>query len=292
MDKWTRVKSGKVRDVWLSENGRLVALVASDEVSANDERTGVCIREKGKLLTKFSMKWFRLTEGIVPNALITTDVSDMPSCFQNKHFKERTTEMYALKMTPIEAVVRGYITGTMWSKYKNGERRISDYDIPEGLLESQKLTEPIYTPTTKSPYGEHDITIDFERTVKIIEEAGFSEPRKIAKRMRDYSLELYSICSKYALEHGVILADTKFEFGVDSFGILRVADEICTPDSSRFWLAKNFEAGRSQEHYSTFIIREYVKCMATETNKRPYVPIDIVEKTERRYYELYRLLFG
>ena len=292
MNKWTKVKSGKIRDVWLSDDGKLIALVASDEVSANDERLSVCIRDKGRLLTKFSMKWFRLVDGIVPNALITTDVSDMPNCFQNEYFEERTTEMIALKMIPIEAVVRGHITGAMWSKYKNGERIFSDYNMPEGLLESQRLEKPVYTPTTKSPYGEHDSTVSFEQTVEIIKEAGFSDPREIATRMRDYSLKLYSICSEYALERGVILADTKFEFGVDSLGILRVADEMCTPDSSRFWLAKKFEAGRSQEQFSTFVIRDYVRRMATADNRRPYVPDDIIRKTERRYYELYKLLFG
>lgn len=291
MDKWSKVKSGKVRDIWQSDNGRCIALVATDRVSAFDEKLGVIVPDKGKILTQMSAKWFELTENLVPNAILATDVENMPSSWRKDEFAGRTTEMIALRMLPLEAIVRGYITGSMWSKYCKGERTISDYTMPEGLQESQQLPEPIYTPTTKAPEGEHDMEVNFEQSILEIEKAGFENARDLAEKVRDYSLKLYSFCSDYAKSRGIILADSKFEFGVDEEGIVRVADEVCTPDSARFWSVDDYEIGRSQASMDKQMLRDWVK-QAKEAGTYTTVPDEILQETGRRYRKCYELLFG
>ncbi len=291
-DKWKKIKTGKVREVWQSSDNKRVALVASDGVSAFDEQLGVIVPNKGRILTQMSAKWFELTGEKIPNAFLTADVNGMSRCFRNEHFDGRTTEMLALKMVPVEAIVRGYITGSMWAKYCNGKRRICDYVMPEDLQESQELPVPIYTPTTKAPEGEHDEDINFEQSVFAIEKAGFANSRRIAEQVRDYSLQLYIICRDYALQRGIILADTKFEFGVDEKGVLRVADELCTPDSSRFWSADNYKVGHNQPSMDKQIIRDWVKRAKENGDEHPRVPGDILRETSEKYEECYRLLFA
>jgi phosphoribosylaminoimidazole-succinocarboxamide synthase len=286
------VKQGKVRIVWKSDNGKCVALVAGDGVSAFDEQLGVVIPNKGKLLTKMSEKWFTMTGKIVPNAMLATNDNALFCDFQEEYYVGRTTKMMALRMLPIEAIVRGYITGSMWSNYCNGIHKICDYDIPDGLLESQKLPEAIYTPTTKAPEGKHDENITFEQTVSVIEQAGFEDAYELAEKVRSYSLLLYRTCSQYAEERGIILADTKFEFGVDDMGILRVADEMCTPDSSRFWSREDYAVGRSQASMDKQIIRDWIKEAKARGEEHPRVPDDILELTSKKYEECYEILFG
>lgn len=287
-NNWTRIKKGKTRDLWQSKNGRCVALFATDRVSANDAvLEDVTIPNKGKLQTEISNNWCLLTDKVVPNAVLTTDVNEMPRCWRNSYFAGRTTEMIALKMVPIEAVVRGYVAGSMWEKYRNGVRKFGNCTLPDALLEAMRLPMPLYTPTTKAPAGEHDQELDFEETIAVIEQAGFDEPRKLAEQVRDYALLLYAYCSEYAKERGIILADTKFEFGVDEKGILRVADEVCTFDSSRFWLASDYKIGHRQNNISTFIVRDYVKEHAGEP-----IPAEILEQTSKAYRFLLDRLFS
>ena len=289
---WTKIKTGKVRDVWRSRNDLCVALHASDRVSANDEVLDIIIPGKGKLLTKMSAKWFELTENVVPNALLTADVAEMPGCFRNSWFAERTTEMIALDMIPIEAVVRGYNAGSMWERYHDGERKFGNSRMPDGLLESMELPVPVYTPTTKAPAGEHDSEIDFNETVSIIKQMGVHNAREIAVQMRDYSLRLYAFCRDFAKRSGIILADTKFEFGIDENGVLRLADEVCTPDSSRFWLASDYKVGHRQNTLSTFIIRDWVKQEKSKGNTQFQVPEELIRETQDAYEVLFNRLFG
>lgn len=291
MKKWIKSKNGKVREVWESDSEKCVVLVAGDGVSAFDEQLGVNVPNKGKILTQMSAKWFALSEDLVPNALLTADTNEMPRCFHNSHFEGRTTKMIALRMLPIEAIVRGYITGSMWGKYCKGERIICDYAMPEGLAESQELPSPIYTPTTKAPAGQHDEDINFEQSVAVIAEAGFDNARELAELVRDYSLKLYAFCRDYAREHGIILADTKFEFGIDEKGILRVADEVCTPDSSRFWAIDQYEVGRSQDSMDKQLIRDWVKAAKNVGDEHPRVPGNILQATSERYEKCFQLLF-
>jgi len=286
--EWNRIKHGKVHDVFQSRNGKCVVLWASDRVSANDAvLEGVEIPNKGRFLTAMSAKWAELTDDVAMNAVIADHIRDMPPVWRNSAFDGRVIEMLALKMIPIEAVVRGYITGSMWEKYRNGRRRFNNNVLPDGLLEAMRLPTPFYTPTTKSSLGEHDQELDFDGTIAVIAEAGFDNPRELAERIRNSSLELYHFCAKYAKEHGVILADTKFEFGVDmDTGKLYVADEICTCDSSRFWLEEDYIIGHPQKQVSTFIVRDWVKNHEGEP-----IPTEVLQETSKAYHLLYERLF-
>ena len=292
MNKWTKIKQGKTREVWKSKNGKCIALVAGDNISACDRRLqDIVIPDKGILQTKMSAKWFKLIENKVPDALLASDVKDMPRIFRNSYFEGRTTEMIALKMLPIEAVVRGYVTGSMWEKFCKGGRKICDFEMPEGIFEAQRLEKPIYTPTTKAGEGEHDQELTFDETAFAIERAGFDHALDLASLVRDYSLQLYQFCSEYAESRGLILADTKFEFGVDEEGILRVTDELCTPDSSRFWRYADYIPGDSQISLGTWIIRDWLK-QTMEGNKIPRVPENIIKQAANTYGQCYKYLFG
>lgn len=290
---WKKLTQGKVREVWSDHEQEHVALVASDRVSAFDEQLGVVIPNKGKILTNMSAEWFELTADIVPNAFITHYVDEMPQVFNNPHFKGRTTLMKRLNMLPIEAIVRGFITGSMWKKYSEGQRTICDYELPEGLLNSQQLPEAIFTPTTKAPQGEHDVDITFDEMVAIIHGCGFNniEAHTLAEVVRDYSVTIYNFCRDFSMKHGVIVADMKLEFGIDNDGVLCVADEICTPDCARFWSHEDYEPGREQASMDKQIIRNWVAEAKARGDEHPRVPDDILKLTERQYRRCYELLF-
>ena len=240
MKEFKPVKEGKVREIY--DIGDSLILVASDRISAFDVILKNLIVGKGEVLTKMSKFWFDLTKDIVPNHMLSVDTKDMPEFFQNEKFEGRSMMCKKLNMLPVECIVRGYITGSGWSSYqKTGE--VCGIKLEEGLKESQKLSEPIYTPSTKAEIGDHDENISFEQSIDVIEREFPGHGREYAEKIKDCTIALYRKCADYALERGIIIADTKFEFGVDEDGNIVIGDEMLTPDSSRFWPAEGYEAG-------------------------------------------------
>jgi len=273
----TLLARGKVRELYELDGDLL--MVASDRISTYDVVHPTAIPDKGKVLTGLSVLWFELTKDIVPNHLISA-TDGVPD-----EFRGRGLRVQKLEMVPVECVVRGYITGSGWKDYK-ATGKVSGIELPEGLRESDRLPEPIYTPSTKADEG-HDEAIDFEQTVEL---AG---SRELAEKLRDATLAVYSRVAEYALERGVILADTKFEFGLDPNGELVLGDEVCTPDSSRFWPADSYEPGRSQPSFD----KQYVRDWASGTGwdkapPAPPIPDDVVAATRERYVTAYERLAG
>lgn len=270
--------SGKVREIYEIDAERLL-LVASDRISTYDAVHPNGIPDKGKVLTGISSYWFGQTEAIVDNheLSVTDGVPDS--------VRGRAIVAQRLDMLPVECVVRGYITGSGWSDYrKTGS--VSGIALPDGLQESERLAEPLYTPSTKAEEG-HDEAIDFERTVELIGD------RELAERVRDVSIALYSLARDQAAERGVILADTKFELGLDPAGNLVLGDEALTPDSSRYWPADDYEVGRGQASFD----KQYVRDWASGTGwdklpPAPEVPEDVVQGTRSRYIEAYERITG
>ncbi len=289
MSNWRLKATGKVRDIFESGDEKRIILVASDHVSAFDEVLPVEIPDKGKVLTKISGFWFHQTEGIVPNAFISCDNDDIGGDFAtNKTFANRCTMMKKLKMLPIEAIVRGNITGSMWKAYAEGSREFCGVKLWEGLRKSESLPSPIFTPTTKAPIGEHDQNLTFEEMIEYIKAAGFKDAEFIAERVRDYSLELFKFGRRYAYNRGIILADSKFEFGIDGNGIVILGDELMTPDSSRFWNLNDFEIGKEPPSMDKQIIRDWIKDNAGEK----VIPEKVLELTRSRYIGCYERLTG
>jgi phosphoribosylaminoimidazole-succinocarboxamide synthase len=229
----TLLASGKVRELY--ELGDDLLMVASDRISTYDVVHPTPIPDKGRVLTALSVLWFDLTRDIVPNHLISA-TEGVPD-----EFRGRGLRVERLSMLPVECVVRGYLSGSGWKDYQ-ATGRVSGIELPPGLRESERLPEPIFTPSTKADEG-HDEAIDFEQAAEL---AG---SRELAGRMREASLAVYGKIAAYARERGIILADTKFEFGLDAEGTLTLADEVCTPDSSRFWPADRYEVGRGQPSF-------------------------------------------
>ena len=277
------IASGKVREMYdLSEpgggDGRLL-MVASDRISTYDVVHPTAIPDKGRVLTGLSVFWFGITEHIVANHLVSA-VEEVPAQARGRGLVVRR-----LQMLPVECVVRGHITGSGWKDYQ-ASGSVSGIPLPSGLRESEQLPEPIFTPSTKAQEG-HDEAIDFEQAVALVGD------RRLMERVRSASIELYSFAAEHARANGVILADTKFEFGLDSGGQLMVADEVLTPDSSRYWPAQGYEPGRPQPSFD----KQYVRDWATASgwDKRPPappIPPDVVEGTRGRYVEAYELITG
>ncbi len=269
--------SGKVRELY--DLGDELLLVASDRISTYDVVHPTPIPDKGKVLTGLSALWFDLTADIVANHVLsyTDGVPD--------DARARGVRVRKLKMLPVECVVRGYITGSGWKDYR-ATGRVSGLELPAGLQESEQLPEPLYTPSTKAEVG-HDEAIDFERTVELIGD------RALAERVRDVTLAVYQRVADHARARGIILADTKLEFGLDEDGELVLGDEVCTPDSSRFWPAEGYEPGRSQPSYD----KQYVRDWASGTGwdkapPAPPIPDDVVARTRELYVEAYEMLAG
>jgi len=263
--------SGKVRELYALEDGRL-RLVASDRISAFDVVLATEIPDKGRVLTGLSGYWFSQTASIVPNHLLSLGADG------------RTTDCRRLEMLPIECVVRGYLAGSGWKDYRTSGA-VCGHRLAEGLIESQQLPEPIFTPATKAASG-HDENIDRDGAVALLGEARFDEVEAL-------SLELYRFASARAAAHGIILADTKLEFGIDAQGRLVVADEIFTPDSSRFWPADEYAAGGPQPSFDKQFVRDYLE--SVDWDKRPpgpVLPADVVEGTRGRYIEAFARLSG
>lgn len=281
MKEFKPVKEGKVREIY--DIGDSLILVASDRISAFDVILKNLIVGKGTVLTKMSKFWFDLTKDVVPNHMLSVDTKDMPEFFQNEKFEGRSMMCKKLKMLPVECIVRGYITGSGWSSYqKTGE--VCGIKLEAGLKESQKLSEPIYTPSTKAEIGDHDENISFEQSIDVIERDFPGHGREYAEKIKDCTIALYKKCADYALERGIIIADTKFEFGVDENGNIVIGDEMLTPDSSRFWPAEGYEAGKSQPSFDKQFVRDWLKA---NPDSDYLLPQDVIDKTISKYQEAF-----
>ncbi len=281
MKEFKPVKEGKVREIY--DIGDSLILVASDRISAFDVILKNLIVGKGTVLTKMSKFWFDLTKDVVPNHMLSVDTKDMPEFFQNENFEGRSMMCKKLTMLPVECIVRGYITGSGWSSYqKTGE--VCGIKLEAGLKESQKLSEPIYTPSTKAEIGDHDENISFEQSIDVIERDFPGHGREYAEKIKDCTIALYKKCADYALERGIIIADTKFEFGVDENGNIVIGDEMLTPDSSRFWPAEGYEAGKSQPSFDKQFVRDWLKA---NPDSDYLLPQDVIDKTISKYQEAF-----
>jgi len=286
MKEFKPAKEGKVREVY--DNGDTLIIVATDRISAFDVILKNKVSKKGTILTQMSKFWFDYTREIVPNHMLSIDVKDMPEFFRNENFDGNSMMCKKLNMLPIECIVRGYITGSGWASYqKNG--MVCGIALPEGLQESEKLPEPIYTPSTKAELGDHDENISFEQSVDVLEKQFPGKGREYAEKIRDCTIALYKKCAEYALKKGIIIADTKFEFGLDENGEVVLGDEMLTPDSSRFWPLEGYKAGQGQPSFDKQYVRDWLK----ENPESDYkLPQEVVDKTVAKYKEAYELLTG
>ena len=286
MTEYKPIKEGKVREIY--DVGENLILVATDRISCFDVILNNKVTKKGTVLTQMSKFWFDYTSDILPNHMISTDVNDMPEFFRQEKFDGNSMLVKKLEMLPVECIVRGYITGSGWASYKeNGT--VCGIRLPEGLKESDKLPEPIYTPSTKAEIGDHDENISYEQSVEYLEKLYPGKGEEYASKLRDNTIALYKKCADYALTKGIIIADTKFEFGLDEDGNIVIGDEMLTPDSSRFWPADVYEAGHSQPSFDKQFARDWLK----ENEHDDWtLPMDIVEKTIEKYLQGYELLTG
>jgi phosphoribosylaminoimidazole-succinocarboxamide synthase len=268
--------TGKVREMYELDGDLL--MVATDRISVYDVVMPTPIPDKGKVLTQMSIFWFEATGSIVPNHFISEDV---PEEVTDRAIRARKLEMY-----PIECVVRGYLSGSGWREYQESGS-VCGIELPSGLRESDKLPEPIFTPATKAELGEHDENIDFDRAVEIIGN------RPLMEDLRRVSIELYRWAAEHAAERGIIVADTKFEFGRYPGCEVVLADEVLTPDSSRFWPADDYEPGRSQRSFDKQFVRDWADETGWDhTPPAPELPPDVVEQTRGKYVEAYERITG
>jgi phosphoribosylaminoimidazole-succinocarboxamide synthase len=271
------IASGKVREIY--DLGDELLLVASDRISTYDVVHPTPIPDKGSVLTGLSTFWFERTTDLVANHLVSVTVG-VPDDVRGRGMVVRK-----LKMLPVECVVRGYLSGSGWKDYQR-TGAVSGIELPPGLRESDQLPEPIYTPSTKAEVG-HDEPIDFEGTVELIGD------RELAERVRDVSLAVYGACAEHARSRGIILADTKFELGLTPDGVLTLGDEVCTPDSSRFWPADQYQPGQPQPSFDKQFVRDWAS--STGWDKRPpapAIPDEVVERTRAKYREAYERITG
>ena len=273
---WTHLRTGKVRDLYTNDLGNIL-LVASDRISAFDWVMPTHIPGKGAVLTQLSLFWFDLLADIVPNHIISTDVPEI--------VEDRAVIVAPLEMFAIECVARGYLTGSGWSEYQNNSK-VCGNELPSGLLDGSQLPTSIFTPATKADIGDHDINIDFNQAAKKI---GQSD----AESLRELTLKLYDTAAEFSKSRGVILADTKFEFGRNSTGQIVLGDEALTPDSSRFWDQSTWAPGGAQPSFDKQYLRDYLVASGWDRNSPPpELPDEIVEKTALRYEEAFYRLTG
>jgi len=277
------VSRGKVRDIYATDEA--LVLVATDRISAFDSVLSPGIPGRGEILTRLSTFWFERFADRVPNHLLATDLADFPEPFRNRpELAGRSVLAKRLEPVPVECVARGYLAGSGWKEYQ-ADGTVCGIELPEGLTESAKLPEPIFTPATKATDG-HDENISFERMVGIVGE-------ETAVRLRDLTLELYTAAADYARERGILIADTKFEFGFDEDKNIVWMDEALTPDSSRFWPADDYEPGRSQASFDKQYVRDWLEASGWDKEPpAPTLPPEVVEGTLSRYLEAYRSLTG
>jgi phosphoribosylaminoimidazole-succinocarboxamide synthase len=283
-DDLSLVRQGKVRDIF--DTGDSLLMVTTDRLSAFDVVLPDIIPDKGKVLNQISVFWFKQMETIVKNHVITTDVNEYPKKYQQHSKALDRRSMLVKKAEPltIECIVRGYITGSGWKSYQK-EGHVCGIKLPEGLKESDKLEKPLFTPSTKAEIGDHDMNISFDEAAKII-------GQEMAEKLKKLSLELYNKGAELALSKGIIIADTKFEFGMLDGEIILI-DEILTPDSSRFWPLSEYEPGRSQNSFD----KQYVRDWLTEsgwdkTPPGPKLPQELIDRTSNTYKEIYKRLTG
>jgi len=275
------LKSGKVREMY--DLGDELLMVASDRISCFDVVLPTEIPDKGKVLTALSAYWFKAMEDLIPHHLVTTDVAKFPAeCRSHSRLLEgRSMLVKRTDPAPVECIVRGYLVGSGWKEYqKTG--MVCGIPLPKGLVEASRLDEPIFTPSTKAEVGEHDINIDFAKMVDMV-------GRKYAEQLRDASLAIYSRARKTAEDKGIIIADTKFEFGVRE-GKLILIDEVLTPDSSRFWPKEGYRPGSSPESFDKQYVRDYLVASNWDPNNPPQLPQEVIRKTQDKYNEALRRL--
>jgi phosphoribosylaminoimidazole-succinocarboxamide synthase len=278
---------GKVRDIY--DLGDRLVLVATDRISAFDYILPDIIPHKGQVLTQLSVFWFELLDGVVENHLISTDVEDLPVEFEpaKEWLKGRIMIVRKAKMMPAECIVRGYLAGSGLAEYqKTGS--VCGINLPSGLSNSSKLPEAIFTPSTKAEIGDHDENISFERCVDLMGKADADELKRL-------SLTVYNTAADYAAQRGIIIADTKFEFGKVAEGDdekMILADEVLTPDSSRFWSAADYEPGKSQASFDKQFVRDWLNANWDKTGKPPHLPQEIIEKTVEKYVSAYEMITG
>ena len=286
MTEFKPIKEGKVREIY--DNGDSLIMVATDRISAFDVILKNKVTNKGKVLTQMSRFWFDYTKDVLPNHMLSVDTADMPEFFRTPAFEGRSMKCRKLTMLPIECIVRGNITGSGWASYQqNGT--VCGIRLPEGLQESQQLPEPIYTPSTKAEIGDHDENISYEKSIEVLEKQFPGHGEDYATKLRDYTIALYKKCASYALSRGIIIADTKFEFGLDENGNVVLGDEMLTPDSSRFWPLEGYEAGHGQPSFDKQFVRNWLKA---NPDSNYDLPQDVIDKTIAKYEEAYELLTG
>ncbi|MDO5720033.1 MAG: phosphoribosylaminoimidazolesuccinocarboxamide synthase [Actinomycetaceae bacterium] len=273
---WTHLSSGKVRDLYESEGGDELLIVASDRLSAFDHVLDTRIPDKGKVLTQLSAWWFEQLD--VPNHVVSLDVP--------KQVRGRAMRCRKLRMFPVECVARGYLTGSGLAEYRESGT-VCGLPLPSGLTEASRLPEPIFTPAAKAEFGEHDENISFERVIEMVGEG-------VAQELRAMTLRVYRQAAEIARERGIILADTKFEFGADSDGRIILADEVLTPDSSRFWPADQWVEGHVTPSFDKQYVRDWLVHDSSwdGVSPPPALPSTVVERTRQRYIEAYELLTG
>ena len=276
IDGWTHLRTGKVRDLYSNEAGEIL-LVASDRISAFDWVLPTEIPNKGAILTQLSLFWFELLGDVVPNHIVSDDVPN--------EVLDRAVIVQPLEMYEIECVARGYLTGSGLTEYKSSGA-VCGNALPEGLVDGSKLVDTIFTPATKAEIGDHDLNIDFSSAAKIVGE-------DIAEDLREVTLRLYDTAAEYALSRGIILADTKFEFGANSKGSITWGDEALTPDSSRFWELSSWSPGKSQPSFDKQYLRDWLTSTGWDKKSPPpELPREIVEKTAARYEEAFEKITG
>lgn len=275
-----KISSGKVREIYEVDDNSLM-MVVSDRISAFDVILPTEIKDKGKVLNRISEFWFDYVKDIIPNHIITTKFDEFPDEFKTEEFRDRSMLVKKLKMLPIECIVRGYITGSGWKDYLESGS-VCGIKLPAGLKESEKLPSPIFTPTTKAAEG-HDMPISFEEVCNLI-------GKDLAEKVKNKTIEVYSKCADYAKSKGIIIADTKFEFGLDENGELVLADEVLTPDSSRFWPEEDYEVGHSQKSFDKQYMRDWLKSNNWDAEHPTPIPEDVVNTTRSKYIQAYEML--
>ena len=272
------IASGKVRDMY--DLGDRILMVASDRISTYDVVHPTPIPDKGNVLTALSGFWFARTSDIVPNHLVSATEA-VP-----RHLRGRALAVRKLQMLPVECVVRGYLTGSGWKDYQ-ATGAVCGIALPDGLRESERLPEPIFTPATKAELGDHDQNIDFDQAAEAVGD------RALMEQLRDVSIALYQHAAEHARGRGIILADTKFEFGRDAGGTVTLGDEVLTPDSSRFWPAEGYEVGRGQPSFDKQYVRDWAAGTGWDkTEPAPPIPADVVGQTRAKYIQAYELIAG
>jgi phosphoribosylaminoimidazole-succinocarboxamide synthase len=276
IESWTHFQSGKVRDLYRDANGEIL-LVASDRISAYDWIMPTVIPDKGAILTKLSLFWFEKLIEITPHHVISSEV---PAVVQG-----RAIICKPLTIFPVECVVRGYLAGSGWAEYQTNSQ-VCGVQLPGGMLDGSKLVEPIFTPATKAAVGDHDENISLEQAKEIVGE-------EIGEELSARSIKIYNFANEFARERGIIIADTKFEFGRDENGVIHLADEVLTPDSSRFWPLGSWKPGSTQLSYDKQFLRDWLTASGWDrSSPPPELPEEIVEKTRERYLEAYFTITG